>query len=133
MRLAIAQVTPYPWEDEHEVNTFVDSLSAELAERGHRVVVAAPSWSTELVQESRRRIRAGTALPGEGEVRVLGMGELMPLGPSRRGVAPAPPVDVARTVEELLSQTPFDVVHVHEPFAPSAASGALRHSRALNV
>jgi len=131
--LAIAQVTPYPWEDEHEVNTFVDSLSAELAGRGHRVVIAAPSWSTELVQDSRRRIRGGTALPPEGEVQVLGLGELLPLGSSRRGVAPAPPVDVARTVEELLSQTPFDVVHVHEPFAPSAASGALRHSRALNV
>ena len=27
----------------------------------------------------------------------------------------------------------LDVVHVHEPFAPSASSIALRHSRALNV
>jgi predicted metal-dependent phosphoesterase TrpH len=27
----------------------------------------------------------------------------------------------------------FDVVHVHEPFAPSVSSAALRHSRALNV
>jgi hypothetical protein len=27
----------------------------------------------------------------------------------------------------------LDIVHVHEPFAPSAASVALRHSRALNV
>jgi hypothetical protein len=36
-------------------------------------------------------------------------------------------------MEELLSGTPFDVAHVHEPFAPSAASIALRHSHALNV
>ena len=28
---------------------------------------------------------------------------------------------------------PLDFVHVHEPFAPSTASAALRHSRALNV
>jgi histidinol phosphatase-like PHP family hydrolase len=40
---------------------------------------------------------------------------------------------VARTVEELLGQTPLDFVHVHEPFAPSASGAALRHSRALNV
>ena len=31
------------------------------------------------------------------------------------------------------SAPPLDFVHVHEPFAPSAAAAALRHSRALNV
>ena len=43
------------------------------------------------------------------------------------------PVDVARTVEELFSTLPLDFVHVHEPFAPSTASAALRHSRSLNI
>jgi predicted metal-dependent phosphoesterase TrpH/glycosyltransferase involved in cell wall biosynthesis len=43
------------------------------------------------------------------------------------------PVDVARTIEELLSTLPLDLVHLHEPFAPSASSVALRHSHALNV
>ncbi len=28
---------------------------------------------------------------------------------------------------------PFDIVHVHEPFAPSPGSAALRHSLSLNV
>jgi predicted metal-dependent phosphoesterase TrpH len=42
-------------------------------------------------------------------------------------------VDVSRTIEELLDGAEFDFVHVHEPFAPSAASAALRHSRALNI
>jgi predicted metal-dependent phosphoesterase TrpH len=40
---------------------------------------------------------------------------------------------VSRTIEELLESANFDFVHVHEPFAPSASSAALRHSRALNV
>ena len=31
-RFSIAQVSPYPWEDEHEVNAFVDALSGELAD-----------------------------------------------------------------------------------------------------
>ena len=62
---------------------------------------------------------------------MLGVGELLPLG--RRSAAPAPPVDISRTIEEVLTFAPLDFVHVHEPFAPSASSVALRHSRALNV
>ncbi|HWT24557.1 MAG TPA: PHP domain-containing protein [Solirubrobacteraceae bacterium] len=130
---ALAQVTPYPWEDDHEVNAFVGSISRELAARGHRVIVLAPSRSPDLVRESRRRIRAGELFAPDGEVSVLGVGELLPLAPARRGTPPAPPLDVARTIEDALTRAPLDVVHVHEPFAPSAASVALRHSRALNV
>src|SRR5205823_8836564 len=43
------------------------------------------------------------------------------------------PVDVTRTVEALHATVPLDVCHVHDPFAPSVGSAALRHSRALNV
>jgi glycosyltransferase involved in cell wall biosynthesis len=135
-RYSIAQVSPFPWEDDHEVNAFVGELSAELAARGHRVLVLAPSRSPELVRKSRRRIRSAREAPDDlfapdGEVRVLGVGELLPF--NRRGQAPSPPVDVGRTVEEVLSLAPLDFVHVHEPFAPSTSSVALRHSRALNV
>ena len=129
----IAQVTPYPWEDEHEVNAFVRALAAEQAEAGHRVVVLAPSHDTGLVRESRRRIRAGELFESDGGVRVLGVGELLPLSGARRGAMPAPPVDISRTIEEALTVAPPEFVHVHEPFAPSASSVALRHSRSLNV
>jgi glycosyltransferase involved in cell wall biosynthesis len=57
---------------------------------------------------------------------------VLPFAPTRRRTASLP-VDVARTIEEALSILALDVVHVHEPFAPSASSVALRHSRALNV
>jgi glycosyltransferase involved in cell wall biosynthesis len=134
-RFAIAQVTPFPWEDDHEVNAFTGELANELAARGHRMLVLAPSRSPELVRESRKLIRATRedpeALFDPGGVRVLAVGELLPF--TRRGSAPFPPVDVGRTVEEVLSRVPLDFVHVHEPFAPSTASFALRHSRALNV
>jgi predicted metal-dependent phosphoesterase TrpH len=36
-------------------------------------------------------------------------------------------------VKKLLGGNPPDVVHVHEPFAPSVSSAALRHSHSLNV
>ena len=135
-RFSIAQVTPYPWEDAHEVNAFVAELSGALAARGHRVIVLAPSRSPELVRDSRRLIRAARERPEglfdpDGGVRVLGVGELLPF--NRRGQAPSPPVDVGRTVEEVLTLAKLDFVHVHEPFAPSTSSVALRHSRALNV
>jgi glycosyltransferase involved in cell wall biosynthesis len=130
--LAIVQVTPYPWEDRHEVNTYVGNVAEELAARGHAVVVAAPSRDEEAVRQSRRAIRQGDVLGKPGEVRHLAVGEVLPVGADGRR-RPAVPIDVARTVEELLTGTAFDVCHVHEPFAPSVSSVALRHSRALNV
>ncbi|HEV7562360.1 MAG TPA: PHP domain-containing protein [Solirubrobacterales bacterium] len=36
-------------------------------------------------------------------------------------------------IKRLLKARPIDIVHVHEPFAPSVASAALRHSHSLNV
>jgi glycosyltransferase involved in cell wall biosynthesis len=134
-RFAIAQVTPYAWEARHGVNEYVRQVSDELAARGHRVLIVAPSHSQSLVRDSRRAIRAardgrGTLLGDDGAPRVLGAGEVLQLTPSRRRQLP---IDVARTIEETLTVAPVDFVHVHEPFAPSAASAALRHSRALNV
>ena len=54
-------------------------------------------------------------------------------GAERRGRRAALPIDVTRTLEQLLSRDDVDICHVHEPFAPSLPSVALRHSRALNV
>ncbi|TML29347.1 MAG: PHP domain-containing protein [Actinobacteria bacterium] len=134
-RFSIAQVTPYGWEAGHEVNLFVERTAGELARRGHRVVVLAPSDSPAWVRDSRRLIRQGEGgiLPAPGEEpRVLAVGDVLPVGSARRG-ARRLGVDVARTIEEALGAAPFDFVHVHEPFAPSASSAALRHSRSLNV
>jgi glycosyltransferase involved in cell wall biosynthesis len=138
-RLAIAQVTPFAWEMPHEVNRAVARYAEELTRRGHRVVVIAPSTSSALVRESRRAIHAARERPqalleptADTPYRVLGVGEVLPFAPARRRVASVP-IDVARTIEQALAIAPLDLVHLHEPFAPSAASAALRHSRALNV
>ncbi|MEJ7790004.1 MAG: CehA/McbA family metallohydrolase [Thermoleophilaceae bacterium] len=134
-RFSIAHVTPYPWEQHHEVNLYVARLADELCARGHRVVVVAPSDSRELIRESRELIRRCESDPGvifesSGCARVLGVGQSLPF---RRGGSVALPLDVSRTIEALLDRAQFDFVHVHEPFAPSASSAALRHSRALNI
>ena len=135
MAFSIAQVTPWPWEQHHEVNRFVERLSDALCARGHRVVVVAPSDSRELVREGRAKVEElrtnADALWAEpGCATVVAVGQSLPF---RRGGSVSLPLDVSRTLEDLLDRVDLDFVHVHEPFAPSAASAALRHSRALNV
>jgi predicted metal-dependent phosphoesterase TrpH len=154
-RFSIAHVTPYPWEDDaNPVNAYVERVCAELSRRGHRVLILAPSRSQERVRESRKALRAariggaheslleGTdsdpSRPGgAGGPRIIAVGEVLDLQTTARAGArrraPALPIDVARTIEELLTTVELDFVHVHEPFAPSTSNAALRHSRSLNV
>jgi glycosyltransferase involved in cell wall biosynthesis len=134
--LTIAQVTPYAWEAPHAVNVLADRLGVELRARGHRVLTVAPSRDPDRVRASRARLRrAGDDVDGlfaAGDV--VAVGEVLPELPTAgRRRAPGLPVDVTRTLEGLLDTLRLDVVHVHEPFAPSVAGAALRHSRALNV
>jgi hypothetical protein len=140
-RLSIAHVTPHPWGPFHDVNDFIERVSANLSERGHRVLIAAPSDSRTAIRNSRRAIRAARDKPaslfdGAGDavgppVLAVGQGIPMPRGPRPRA-APVP-LDVSGTLEQLLSSVPLDVLHVHDPFGPSTSSTALRHSRSLNV
>ncbi len=141
-RFSIAHATPYPWEaQDNAVNAYVRAAAEGLSRRGHRVVVLAPSRSQERVRGSRRLLRSARGqldvlLEGtdDGEPLVIAVGEVLDVaGSSSRRRPPALPIDVARTIEELLSTLTLDFVHVHEPFAPSASNAALRHSRALNV
>jgi predicted metal-dependent phosphoesterase TrpH len=140
-RFAIAHVTPYPWESQaNHVNAYVRELAEELSKRGHRLLILAPSRSPQSVRESRRELRAARSDPTSlldgtdtGTPRVIAIGEVLDVPSSTGRRARALPVDVARTLEQLLGRTQLDFVHVHEPFAPSASSTALRYSRALNV
>lgn len=138
---SIAHVTPYPWEaEDNEVNSHIRRVAGELSRRGHRVLVLAPSRSQELVRASRRALRAARGAPQAlldgsdgGTPRVFAVGEVLEYTGVGRRRPPALPIDVARTVEELLALVELDFVHVHEPFAPSTSNAALRHSRSLNV
>jgi hypothetical protein len=138
---SIAHVTPYPWEaEDNEVNAHIARVAGELSRRGHRVLIVAPSRSQERVRDSRRALRAARGNPSAllagtdlGDPRVVAVGEVLDVVPSARRRPVALPIDVARTVEELLGTVDLDFVHVHEPFAPSTSNAALRHSRAINI
>lgn len=131
---AIAQVTPFAWETRHEVNEEIGHLSRDLAARGHRVVIVAPSTSASAVRDGRRLIRKGA-----GQLLDMAAGEplLLPVSESLGGLPWRRrlnlPSDVTRSLGDLFDEVPFDICHVHEPFAPGLSSAALRSSRALNV
>lgn len=135
--LSIAQFTPFPWSETGEINGYVDRLSHELAERGHSVVIAAPSGGREGVVDARE-VMSGLSSDPEllfdpgGQPRVVSMGGVpLPRGSGKR---PAPvSVDVGNRIEDLLGTARFDIVHVHDPFLPGFSSNALRHSFSLNV
>ncbi|MFY9469905.1 MAG: glycosyltransferase family 4 protein, partial [Solirubrobacterales bacterium] len=136
---SIAQITPYGWEEDRETNRYVHQLSRALAARGHDVVIVAPSLSRKLVAQSRALIKSAAGDPSvlfkdsAGMPKVLGIGQSLPFPPAKLGGTVTLPIDVARTLEELFELDAFDFVHVHEPFAPSASSAALRMSRTLNI
>ena len=109
--LAIAQVTPYAWEAENEVNRYIARVSAELAGLGHRILIMAPSNSSALVSETRRSLRddpAGVLERAASGPVVLGVGEVLSFAPTRRR-APSLPIDVARTIEEQTAKLPSDL------------------------
>jgi predicted metal-dependent phosphoesterase TrpH/glycosyltransferase involved in cell wall biosynthesis len=129
--LTIAQVTPYTWGNANEVNRMIERTAHELVRRGHRVAIVAPSGSQSDVRETRRRLRDRDVWRSGGP-EVLAVSESLAIAspPTRRA---ALPVDVGRAIDALFEAVEFDVVHVHEPWAPSVASAALRTSPYLNV
>ena len=136
---SIAHVTPHPWGPFHEVNDFIERVSAKLSERGHRVLIAAPSDSRTAIRNSAARSgRRGTSPPrcsmapatradrrcsrsGRGyrcrEVRARARA-----GPARR----------SGTLEQLLSSVARRRPRAR-PVRTNTSSTALRHSRSLNV
>lgn len=101
--MKIAQVCPYSWDSPGGVQAHVRGLSHALRRRGHQVHVLAPG----MIDGPR------------SDVSIVGR----PVGvPFNRSVAPicASPLSALRVRRHLRAWAP-DVVHVHEPFTPSAA------------
>jgi phosphatidylinositol alpha-mannosyltransferase len=108
----IALVCPYAWDDSGGVQVHVRELGERLRERGHDVVGLAP-------------VRRTAAEPW-----IRGVGRPVDL---RYNASSAPidprPWSAVRVRAELLGFRP-DVVHVHEPFAPSTTLWAVLTSPA---
>lgn len=99
--MRVALVCPYAWEAAGGVQVHVRQLAWRLRERGHEVVVLAPT----------------TAQASEPWLRSVGRPIRVPY---RGTVAPIAPFSRRRTRAALASFRP-DLVHVHEPLTPSAS------------
>jgi phosphatidyl-myo-inositol alpha-mannosyltransferase len=97
----VALVCPYAWEAAGGVQVHVRQLAGRLLDRGHDVRVLAP----------------GSRPATEPWVRLVGRPIRVPY---RGTVAPIAPLAYRRTSALLRGLSP-DVVHVHEPLAPSVS------------
>jgi phosphatidylinositol alpha-mannosyltransferase len=95
----IALACPYAWDAPGGVQVHVGRLAAHLRLRGHRTLILAPAGG-----------------PAEG-VTVIGRPVRIPYNRSVAPICPDPR-SVPRIRRALAAFGP-DVVHVHEPFAPS--------------
>jgi phosphatidylinositol alpha-mannosyltransferase len=154
--LHIALVTPFSWSVPSAVNDHVAALARELRARGQRPVVVVSSDDRQderrirvLFHRTRGRVvdllaayrRGGEADPlllptrGVGPLEREAGVPVVPLGssfPIRLGGGVANlglPVDVTSRLEKLMLGAEFDLVHTHEPIAPSLSFSAIREAR----
>ena len=110
--MRIALVCPYAWDAPGGVRVHIDQLGQHLERNGHRPIVLTPAF--------RRTSEAGVVTIGR-PVRVPFNGSIAPVCPDPRTLG---------RVRAALETFSPDVVHVHEPFAPSTSMFAVLSARA---
>jgi phosphatidylinositol alpha-mannosyltransferase len=108
----IALACPYAWDDAGGVQVHIGELANRLIERGHGVIVVAPS-------------RRPTTDP---HVVRVGRPIDIPYNASNAPIDPRP--WSRRRVREVLDTFDPDVVHAHQPTAPSTGMWATLEARA---
>lgn len=112
--MKVALVTPYSWTVPGGVNRHIAALARELQRRGHEARVLAPADGP--VEPGVIPLGRTIGVPYNGSVARLAFGPR-----------------VAGRVRVALRRASPDVVHVHEPFAPSASLLALMAARVPTV
>lgn len=108
MKHVIGLVCPYSFDAPGGVQYHVRDLATELQARGHRVSVLAPAESSVGLPDYF--VSAGKAMA----VRYNGSVARLSFGPA-----------TARRVGHWLAEGDFDLIHVHEPAAPSVGMLAM--------
>ena len=116
--MKIALVSPYDWGVPGGVNRHVFNLSQHFLRRGHDVTVVAPASK-----------RSGEEPP---YLHVIGHSAIgLPMSGSVANISLS--YNLASRVKRLLAREQFDIVHIHEPFAPLLPFQFVRFSQATNV
>lgn len=109
-RMKIAIVSPYDWATPGGVNVHIAALARQMRGRGHEVRIIAPSDAD--AEPGVLTVGRTLGVPFNGSVARL------TLGPR-----------VAARVRVALRRAAPDVVHIHEPFSPSASLLALQAAK----
>ena len=117
-------MTPHAWSVPQDTNEHVDGVAVALRERGHDVVVLAPSLRSSELLAGRRALQAGD-LQG-----VVALSRAVPVSPRS---AVAIPVGVRANVATALRRGGFDVVHGFDPGVPGLAYQALLEAETTTV
>lgn len=154
--LYIALVAPFSWSAPSAVNQHIAALARALRARGHLPVVIASSDAPAesermrvLFRRTRGRLvellsayretgvpdslllppRGSGPLSPEDRVPLIPVGFSFPVRLNGSLVNLGLPVDITSRLEKLMVSSDFDLVHVHEPLAPSVSFTALREAR----
>lgn len=102
MSMRIGLVCPYAWDVPGGVRSHVSDLALTLRSRGHHVDVLAPAEEDHDLPEWVTDGGRPVAVPYNGSVARLSFG-----------------VKATRRARAWIRQGDFDIVHIHEPLAPS--------------
>ena len=102
MSLRVGLVCPYSWDVPGGVRSHVADLAVTLRGRGHSVNVLAPVEEESVLPDWVTDGGRPVAVPYNGAVARLSFG-----------------VKATRRVRSWIREGDFDIVHIHEPLAPS--------------
>jgi glycosyltransferase involved in cell wall biosynthesis len=122
--LRICFVTPHAWSVPHDTNEHVAGVGDALRERGHTVVVLAPSSRSADLLAGRRSLQTGEL---EG---IVAVSRAVPVSPR---AAVGIPVGVRANVATALRGGGFDIVHGFDPAVPGLSYVALLEAKTSTV
>ena len=116
--MKIALVSPYDFAVPGGVNNHIEHLRDNFLRLGQEVCIIAPSSRASEHRPEERVIPIGRAVgvPAAGSVARITLS-----------------LRLAPKVKQVLQAEQFDIVHVHEPFAPFLPLQFLRLSNSINV
>ncbi len=116
--MKIALVSPYDFAVPGGVNSHISHLRENFVRLGHEVRILAPSSRPASHKPEENVVPVGRAIgvPASGSVARISLS-----------------LRLAPRVKRTLQEEQFDIIHVHEPFAPFLPFQVLRLSNAVNV
>ena len=113
----IALVSPYDFSYPGGVVRHISNLESNFTRMGHVVKIIAP---------------ASSPIEGYGD-RFIAIGKPRPIPTSGSYARITISLNLAKKVRTILEKENFDVIHLHEPLAPTLCTTVLRMSRTVNI